>query len=173
MPVFYNIGKVKLIIGFIFKDETVLEKAEKAVTKKTGPVDKESCIFDFDGTDYYKKEFGDNLKKKFVSIKRLFSCEDIYKLKIETNMIEKALSRSGKRLVNIDPGYVTESKLVLFTTKDYWHRVYLRRGIYAEVTLKFQNGTFKPIDTTYPDYRREDYIKFFNDVRAVYREDLI
>ncbi len=165
--------KVKVIIGFIFKDNDVLDRAKGAITKKMGPTDIEGDVLSFDNTDYYRKEFGDNLKKNFISIKRLISPEDIYKLKIETNGIEKALSKAGKRLVNIDPGYITESKVVLLTTKDYGHRIYLKRGIYAEVTLKFQGGSFKPLETTYPDYRREDYIDFFNNVRVRYREDLI
>ena len=164
--------KVKVIIGFIFKDGDAFEMAKKAITRKIGPVDIESEALCFDDTDYYKREFGDGLKKSFVSIKRLISPEDTYKLKIETNRIEKTLSKSGKRLVNIDPGYITEGKVVLLTTKDYWHRIYLKRGIYAEVTLKFQGGSFKPLETTYPDYRRGDYIEFFNKVRARYRKDL-
>ena len=163
--------KVKLIVGFIFKDGDALSRAIKAITKKRGSIDIESDILHFDNTDYYKKEFGDNLKKKFISMKYPIGPEDIYRLKIETNRIEKALSKAGKRLVNIDPGYLTESKVILLTTKDYGHRIYLKRGIYAEVTLKFQGGSFGPIDTTYPDYRREDYIEFFNNVRTRYRDD--
>jgi Domain of unknown function (DUF4416) len=164
--------KVKLTIGFIFKEDAVIEMAQSLISRKMGYFDSESAIFDFNHTDYYRQEFGENLKRKFVSLKRLVNPEDIYKIKLISNKIENRISESGKRLINIDPGYITESKLVFLTTKDYGHRIYLRKGIYAEITLKFQDGTFRPLETTYPDYRSEDYIKFFNNVRAVYRENI-
>ncbi|MBU4377005.1 MAG: DUF4416 family protein [Candidatus Omnitrophica bacterium] len=164
--------KVKLIIGFIFNDAGVLKTAIRTAVKKWGPVDSESDVLDFCSTDYYQEELGDGLKRKFIGIKRLVSPENIYNLKIETNRTEKVLSRAGKRLVNIDPGYITESKLILLTTKDYGHRIYLGHGIYAEVTLKFQGGSFGPLETTYPDYKREECIMFFNNARHIYRESL-
>lgn len=164
--------KVKLIIGFIFKENAVLKKAQSFISKKIGSFDSESDIFAFSQTDYYKQEFGENLKRKFVSVKRLFSPEGIYKAKLISNKIENSISMGGKRLINIDPGYITESKLVLFTTKDYSHRIYLGKGIYAEITLKFLRGTFSPLETTYPDYKSEGYIKFFNNIRAIYRNDV-
>lgn len=162
--------KIKLIIGFIFSDPARLKQAEGLVLKKLGSFDAESPVFDFYHTEYYKKEFGENLKRKFVSLKRLANVDDIYRLKLITNAAEMRLSKAGRRSVNIDPGYMTESKLVLLTTKDHGHRIYLKRGIYAEITLRFHGGTFVPTETTYPDYKSGGYIKFFNDTRAAYRE---
>ncbi len=164
--------KIKLIIGFIFSNAVQLKKAEEFLLRKIGPFDAESAVFDFSHTDYYKEEYGENLKRKFVSLKRLASLEDIFKVKLITDEIEKKTSKDGKRLVNIDPGYITESKLVLLTTKDYSHRIYLRKGIYAEITLKFRGGTFCPAETTYPDYKGDDYIKFFNHIRMTYKEEI-
>ena len=164
--------KIKLIIGFIFSDAGELKKAEEFLLRKIGPFDAESAVFDFRHTDYYKEELGENLKRKFVSLKRLVSLEDIFKIKLITNKIEKKISRDGRRLVNIDPGYITESKLVLLTTKDYCHRIYIKKGIYAEITLKFRGGTFGPAETTYPDYGSDGYIKFFNRVRMIYKEGM-
>jgi len=162
--------KIKLIIGFIFSDAGELKKAEEFLLRKIGSFDAESAVFDFRHTDYYKKEFGENLKRKFVSLKRLVSLEDIFKIKLITDEIEKKISNDGRRLVNIDPGYITESKLVLLTTKDYSHRIYLKKGIYAEITLKFRGGTFGPTENTYPDYKGDGYIKFFNHIRMIYKE---
>lgn len=164
--------KVKLIIGFIFKDKKALQKAELFISKKFGPSDFESKTINFSHTEYYNDEFGKNLKRKFVSLKRLRNPEDVYNLKLITNRMENKISRFGKRMVNIDPGYITESKLILLTTKDHSHRVYLKRGIYAEPALRFQDGTFKPCETTYPDYRTESYITIFNDIRNIYRNQL-
>ena len=159
-------------MGFIFNDEEPLKKATSIVCKEFGPIDLHSRIIDFSYTDYYNKEFGENLKRKFISLRRLISPEDIYRAKLITNDIERKLSRSGKRTVNIDPGYATLGKLVLLTTKDHCHRIYLKKGIYAEITLKFRDGTYQPRETAYPDYKSEIYIKIFNEIRSLYKKQI-
>lgn len=163
---------VKLIVGFIFNNEEALQRAESLISKKFGPIDSESQIMDFSHTDYYSKELGENLKRKFISIKRLVNPENIYRVKLITNTIEKKLSRFGKRTINIDPGYITSGKLVLLTTKDHTHRIYLKKGVYGEPTLKFHRGTYVPWETTYPDYRSDGYIKIFNEIRNLYKRQL-
>lgn len=163
--------KVKLIIGFIFNDEIILKKAESLISKKFGPIDSQSQLINFSRTDYYNKEFGKNLRKKFISLKYLVSPENIYMAKLITNNMERKLSKFGKRMINIDPGYITLAKLVLLTTKDGIHRVYLREGIYAETTLKFHKGGFCAWEATYPDYRTDDYIRIFNEIRNLYKNE--
>lgn len=165
--------KVKLIVGFIFADDKRLKKAESVVSDKLGPQDHHSNILDFSHTQYYREEFGRNLKRKFISIKRLASIEEIYKIKKISNRIEKYLSIDGKRTVNIDPGYITLGKLVLLTTKDHGHRVYLKDGIYGESTLKFYNGSYAPWPTTYPDYATKEHIGIFNNIRSIYKNQLV
>jgi hypothetical protein len=164
--------KVKLTIGFIFKDEAVLKKAETLISKKFGPIDLQSQLIDFLYTDHYNKEFGENLKRKFISLERLISPENIYRVKLMTNHIERKLSKFGKRMINVDPGYITEAKLVLLTTKDYSHRIYLRSGIYVESTLKFHHGRYLALESTYPDYKTDIYIDIFNKIRDIYKSQL-
>ena len=164
--------KVKLIFGFLFKDGGPLAMAESLIAGRYGPVDFESATMDFTHTEYYRKEFGCGLKRKFISLKRLVCPERIYTVKLASNRIERDLSartaphaKTG-RSINIDPGYVTPSKLVLATTKDAAHRVYLGMGIYAESTLLFKKGRFEPHERTYPDYRTDFYRAFFEKVRT-------
>jgi hypothetical protein len=90
-------------------------------------------------------------------------------VKLRTNTLERELSSCGKRAVNIDPGYITLSKAVLATTKNYSHRIYLREGIYAEITLAWEKGTFTPRPWTYPDYRTDTAVSFFNRARKLLR----
>ncbi|MBL7069729.1 MAG: DUF4416 family protein [Candidatus Omnitrophica bacterium] len=161
-------GGVKIIAGLIFKDRETLKKTLRVLSRKLGPIDMESEIFPFNLTRYYNDEMGEDLKRKFISFRKLRDSKDIYKLKLFTNKVEKRLSISGRRRINIDPGYLTLAKLVLFTTKDYSHRIYIEDGIYAEVTLSFKNGSYKPWEWTYPDYKTTDYITFFNRVRSLY-----
>ena len=160
--------QAKLVIGFISADIKLIALTEQRLSKEFGHIDLESPIWDFTHTDYYKQEFGDCLKRKFVTFKRLIKPEDLYKIKIKTNSIELQFSKSGARKINIDPGYIDTSKLILATTKDYSHRIYLKKGIYAEVTLFYKNHQFNPWPWTYPDYKQASYIEFFNNVRSGY-----
>jgi hypothetical protein len=52
------------------------------------------------------------------------------------------------------------------------HRVYLSKGIYADLTLIFQKGSFRPIKWTYPDYADPKIIEFFDGVREQYMNQL-
>jgi len=104
----------------------------------------------------------------FISFSRLIHPQRIAGIKALTNKIEHRLAYAGKRLVNIDPGYLDLAKLILASSKDYVHRIYLDLGIYAEITLFFQEGSFQPWTWTYPDYRSSAYLQMFNQIRQIY-----
>lgn len=140
--------------------------------RRFGEIDFESAVFDFSQTDYYRKEFGPGLLRQFISFKKLIPAERLSKIKNLTNKIERKLSNSGRRTVNIDPGYICLSKLVLASTKDYKHRIYLGGGIYAEITLIYQGKIFVPWECTYPDYRSPEYIEVFNRIREEYASEI-
>jgi hypothetical protein len=163
---------VKLISGFIFKEEDNFRKASALLKRRFGAIDLESQPLPFDYTDYYTKEFGLGLKRSFISFKKLIDPQGLHGIKIFTNMLEKKLSSEGLRSVNIDPGYLDLAKLVLASTKDFSHRIYLNRGIWAEVTLVYQGKTFKPWEWTYPDYRSAEYISIFNRIREIYSSQI-
>ena len=97
----------------------------------------------------------------------------IVDIKLKTNKIEdEVFTESGKRMVNIDPGYLTSAKVVLATTKNFQHRIYINRGIYAEVTLRYMKDGFSPWEWTFKDYKRKETIDFFNELRILYRQVL-
>lgn len=163
-----NHPPVKLISGFIFKEIKDFERCKHALKKIYGAIDFESKLLPFDSTDYYKEEFGTGLSRKFISFKKLIRPQGFARIKIATNRIEAEHSIKQKRLVNIDPGYLDMAKLVLASTKDFFHRIYLDKGIFAEITLIYQGKSFRPWECTYPDYRTEDYIAIFNRIREAY-----
>ncbi|MCM8782566.1 MAG: DUF4416 family protein [Candidatus Omnitrophica bacterium] len=160
---------VKLVIGFIAKEDMLIEKAKGVLEKKFGPIDFQSNVRDFDFTTYYNDELGEELKRRFISFKKLIKIENAHIIKVLTNRLEAKFSIRGQRRINIDPGYISLSKLVLFTTKDFYHRIYLGKGIYAEVTLYYKDKTFRPFEWSYPDYRTVEYIEFFNGLREDYK----
>ena len=125
----------------------------------------------FDHTDHYQKEMGVNLKRQFVSFQHLAKPEWLIKVKCFANRLERKLSAGStksNRQINIDPGYISAGKLVLATNKNHQHRIYLGKGIYAEVTLRFTKECLRPYQWTYPDYRTEACITIFNKIRNIY-----
>ncbi|MBI4974421.1 MAG: DUF4416 family protein [Candidatus Omnitrophica bacterium] len=165
-------ARVKLIVGFISAEIELLKVAQAALEKAFGRTDYETGLIDFGWTDYYEEEMGLKLKRKFLGFKKLVDLDNIYRIKLKTNMLEKRYYKSGKRRINIDPGYIDLSKLVLFSTKDYSHRIYLNKGIFADPALFYRDRTFNPWPWTYPDYKSEAYINIFNSIRAIYKQDL-
>jgi hypothetical protein len=164
---------VKLIIGFIYRDPVVFEKTRTILRRIHGDPDIESPKFSFDKTSYYEKEMGQELQRKFLSYKRLIPAEKLVAIKIATNALEKKLEQPrNHRAINIDPGYVTLSKLVLATTKNFAHRLYAGRGIFEEVTLFYKDNSFEPGRWTYPDFREKNHIGIFNDIRKHYLDQL-
>lgn len=172
MGVLVNQNPVKLVASIIYKDDALVDSVEKELIQRYGPLTPLEKTLPFDFTDYYEEEFGKPLKRKLICFDRPADPEEMAAVKLATNEIEDGFRKDGKRTVNIDPGYVTEAKLVLLTTKDYNHRVYLGKRIFAESTLYFQEGTFNPWPWTYPDYASEPLVSYFNEVRALYTDGL-
>ena len=192
--------KVKLIIGIISAYPELILPLESALVKKFGPIDHRAGPFPFNFTDYYEAEMGKGLNRWFGSFKKLIAPDNIARIKIWTNRLEEKFvhltpkylkvatipSLTGSRQrdegqgeplsisrpINLDPGYLTAAKLVLFSTKDYSHRIYLSGGIYAEVTLQYSRGQYQPLPWTYPDYQTPPYLEFFQHVRQNYLAQL-
>ena len=165
--------KVKLIAALISNDTVLFDKIKSILEKRfLNKVDFESPVLDFTHTDYYNDEMGLGLKRKFLSFKKTAPLKNIEKVKLLTNEIEGLNSFAGKRRINIDPGYLDLSKLVLFSTKDYSHRIHVGNGIFAEVTLFYKDKNFTAWPWTYPDYKTEAYISIFNTIRDIYKKDI-
>lgn len=165
---------VNLIVGMLSSCPEVFGNAESELENHYGPIDIKSNLIPFTFTDYYNAEMGDDIIRKFLSFKNLIMPENIASIKIETNNLETNISNNEKynvtRAINLDPGYVCKSKLILATTKDYSHRIYLQNGIFAEVTLQYHSRprSYRPQTWTFRDYKTDEYIRFFNEVRATY-----
>ena len=162
---------VKLICGIIASRDEIFERAEEKLKSFYGPIDMSSTLIPFSFTDYYEREMGKNLKRKFLSFANLISPERLSEIKIHTNQMEKELKderHAGKRIVNLDPGYLTASALFMATAKDFAHRVPLQEGIYAHLELLFGKKDVRTLDWTYPDYKTGEYQKFFIAVREKY-----
>jgi len=167
---------VKLFVGILSSDNTLLEEVEYLLAKRLGKVDIKSEIFPFDFTDYYKKEMGTNISRQFLCFKELINPEELSDIKVWTNELENEIKCNRKsdvaRPINLDPGYLAHCNLILASAKDYYHRIHLQNGIYAEVTLFYQHEVFKNLPWTYPDFQTEEYKNFFLKVRTLYAKDI-
>lgn len=163
---------VKMISGLLAKNEEWLEMGRAALAGRFGPVDLASETVPFNFTSYYEKELGKNVLRRYLSFEKLIPPGELASVKLATNELEAGLSGGGLRKVNLDPGCLDLSKLVLATTKDATYRVYLGEGIYGQSTLFFKDGSFRPWEWTYPDYRQESAIAFFNRAREIYKKQL-
>ncbi len=169
-------GKVKLpelvnLVCVVFASDLhyKLKGVTDLLVPEFGEIDYISKPLDFSSfTSYYADELGAELEARILSFAPLIHPFELADAKIFTNFIEERLSENGKRSVNIDAGYIHHSQFVLASTKQWGNRIYLKKGIYAEVTLLFLKGHFHSWEMTYPNYRTEEYIKELEKIRDLY-----
>ena len=163
---------VNLIAGILTSIPELLGQIDKTLGKYFGSIDLRSDVLSFTFTDYYNKEMGKGILRQFYSFEKLIMPDEIAPIKVQTNHIEESIITSGKysvkRPINIEPGYINESRLILASTKDFSHRIYLRDGIYAEVTLNYRGGRYESFPWTFPDYKSSEYHKFLLMARELY-----
>ncbi len=163
----------KLFMSLIASEDDILNQGVQDLRSTFGEIDFMSERFPFGFTDYYAEEMGENLFRRFMTFGRLISIPLLPEIKLATNHLEgKYTNSNGNRRVNIDPGYLCLEHVILATTKGYTHRPYLRDGIYADLTYIYRNKSFLPLEWTYPDYRKDEVIRLFNQFRKKYVEDL-
>jgi hypothetical protein len=162
----------KLIIGLFTQKQELMASVAAGLMESFGPVDLVSPLLPFDFTTYYEKEMGSPLIRRFFVFKSLIKQEALADIKLKTNAIEALFVTGGKRQVNIDPGYLLMERLVLATGKNFAHRIYIGKCIYADLTLIYQKNGYQPLPWTYPDYAHESIRHFLSLVRNKYLEDL-
>ena len=162
-----------LVVAAFSRHEDALVAARETMERAFGPVALTSEPFPFDQTAYYEPTMGRNLRKQLWAFHDLIAPERLPELKHHTNALEASIAASAAypetRPINLDPGYLVLGKFLLATTKDQAHRVYLRDGIFAEVTLHYHAGAFRPWEWTYADYRLPEVLAFLEEARTFYR----
>jgi len=149
-----DVDPTKLVVGLLSPDQNLLSQAQSALVEGFGTISVKSPEIPFNFTDYYEKEMGPGLIRQWVGFQGLVEPDQLYDFKGRTGLLEKRFrGPDGKRRVNLDPGMLTLHNLVLASTKGFAHRIYMREGIFAELTLVFQSGKFQPLAWTYPDYQ--------------------
>ncbi len=159
---------VKLVASVFSSDGALINETIGSLVDLYGPADYVSELISFSYTDYYEKEMGAHLQRKFVAFENLVRPELLPDVKLNTNKLESHFESAGKRKVNIDPGYISHAHLILATGKGFTHRPYLRDGIYADLTLMFRDKAFHVLPWTYPDYADGKTRDMFKRIRDKY-----
>jgi hypothetical protein len=172
--------KVKPFCGIIYSDNCIKDKAFAQLEARLGKIDSESKTVDFEQfTSYYNPEMGSGLKRLWISFEKLISADELAGIKVFTNAVEDgfaavcsadssaACAKNKKRRINIDPGYITPANVVLASTKDFSHRIYIGSGIYAEVTTIYKKGSYEKLPWSYPDYMSKTSTDFLLKARSV------
>ncbi len=134
-----------------------------------GGLDYESVPIPFSLTSYYDQELGTPITRRILSFERPLPLDGLAEVKLATNSLEQEWARDGRRLFNLDPGYLTRERLVLATGKNFTHRVYLSQGIWADLTLIFQRGDWVELPWTFPDYATPEIKTHLTHLREMYR----
>ena len=162
-----------LIAAITSRYESAIDWSIEKATGQWGDVALKSPLFEFNETSFYEKTMGAGLQKQLVAFERLIDPEQVAAAKVASNQWEHEFNQQSEapedRPVNIDPGYITQAKLVLATTKNRDHRIYLQQGIFAEITLYFKAGKWEKSRWTYADYQRDDFQEFFTQCRDLLR----
>ena len=158
----------KLVIGVFASNKEIINDLALELSSQFGPIDLVSSWMDFNYTSYYEPEMGAPLVRRMSAFKRLIKQGELAAVKVATNKIEQAYSTGGKREANIDPGYMLPERFVLASGKNFSHRVYIGLGIYADLTLIYQKGSFQKLPWTYPDYADRTMLNFLDQVRRKY-----
>ena len=172
-------GYVKFFVSMLLGQDALehQQQIDQTLGRHFGSIDLASGLWPFDCTTYYQAQMGRALQRKIVSFAKLIDPEQLARAKLLTNDLEQELTaaispESPGRVVNLDAGYLTLGQVILATTKNYSHRIYLQQGIYAEVTLHYHQGNYQPWPWTYPDYAAGSYNQFFVEMRTKLKQQL-
>jgi len=175
MGAIHQFNPVKLFIGVLVSHSRLIPEVEQRLVAGYGPIDHRSPVIPFDFTDYYETEMGDIIDRVLFSFERLIEADQLPEIKRQTNHLEEELTpllSSVKRPVNLDPGYIEQAKVILASTKNFYHRLHLSGGIFGEVTMHFKNNRYQFFPWTYADYQSKEYQDFFLKIRHIYRAQL-
>lgn len=159
--------RVKLLAAILYAPEAPLEQCLTMLQERFSSLDFQGRPQDFSYTDYYQPEMGDGLMRKLVAFSQLVEPGDLVEAKLAAMRIEQALSQEGKRRVNVDVGYLDLFKLVLASVKGRGNKLYLRDGVWADITLVYQGSAFEPLPWTFPDFAAGAYDEELKVIRGL------
>lgn len=165
------IEPVKLFLGFLYSTNGPIEEAIQAIDLEIGKIDYRSSAFPFDQTDFYKEEMGEGLQRIFVSIERWIHPGELIGVKKTVGLIEDRFRVNGKRTVNIDPGYLDFTKVVLASHKTGGQKLYIQDDVFIDLVLYYHKNRYEPLPWSFPDFKSGIYDGVWNEIRSIYKKE--
>jgi hypothetical protein len=163
---------VKPLISILSSDESALGDSFQRIDEGLGKIDYQGPDHPFEFTDYYEKEMGTGIQRRIISLEQLIFPDALVDMKLFTNQVEESLKGPRGRLVNLDAGYLDIHKVVLASGKYGAQKIYLGRGIYADMILRYSRGNFHPHEWCFLDFRRGTFDHELLQIRIRYKEQL-
>ncbi len=163
---------VKYFIAVLYSNSQLLENAMKQLQSIWGEFDYQSTDYPFDVTDYYVPEMGAGINRRLFTIKKLYCPALLVEMKLKCNAVEIDIAFENKRLVNLDAGYLDHNKIVLASAKDAGQKVYLDKGIYADLAGRYRAGKYQPFEWSFPDFKDGRYDSDLLLIRSRYMKQL-
>jgi hypothetical protein len=161
----------RLIVSVIYNSIDGLADCLKQLEKQFGRVQSETLEIECSANRYHE-EMGQQLSRRFFSFEKLVDRETLPEIKATCHKIERGLGDQVDdftfRTVNVDPGVLTPTNLTMASHREYSHRVYLGKGVFAEVTLIHARGRFTQLPWTNPDFCDEEAVRLFIEARATF-----
>ncbi len=163
---------MKYFVAILFRTSEALAAGKQELIAVWGGFDFEGKDHPFDLTDYYEPEMGTPLYRRIIAFEQLLSPTELVEMKLRGNRIEDALAVAGKRIVNLDAGYLDHNKVVLASAKGFGQKIYLAKGIYADFVGRYEKGRYQPFHWTFPDFKDGRYDKELLAIRQSYLQQI-
>jgi hypothetical protein len=163
---------VKYFVAVLYREPPALDHARDLIAAAWGVLDIEGADHPFNVTDYYQPEMGPGLMRRLLAIGALYAPTLLVEMKLRCNGIEDQLAVAGKRTVNLDAGYLDHNKVLLASAKEAGQKIYLDKGIYADLAGRYKAGKYQPFEWSFPDFRDGRYDAELLKMRARYLEQI-
>jgi hypothetical protein len=163
---------VKYFIAALYSDMDALTIAKTLLISEWGKIDYCGHERTFDVTDYYNEEMGFPQVRQILTFEQLHDPTLLVAMKLRCNEFEQRMILNGKRVVNLDAGYLDHNKVILASAKEAGQKVYLDKGIYADLAGRYKNGKYQPFEWSFPDFKDGRYDQELCEIRAIYLRQL-
>jgi hypothetical protein len=167
-----TVEPVKLFIITLHRNVEILENVIAKLRSVWGETDFISEDFPFDATRYYENEMGPGLLRRFLSFQTLIQPDQLVDVKLYTNRLEQENLSGPSRRINVDPGTIDQYKVVLASAKFGGQKIYLRDGIYADMTLVMYKGKWESFAWGFPDFKSGKYDAVLSQIRDLYKKQI-
>lgn len=162
-----DVPQARLFFFVEAPDATTLREIARRLALDYSELDLESAVIHADDTYRAHSARLDPGVRSFVSTILPAYLTELPEIKRHCLKLEHVFHDVQSARINIDPGYVTDLKVVRISSHDAPHRVFLQRGIYAEPVMRFSAAEpITPLPSAAPEYLLPDTAHFFVRVRS-------